>query len=146
MAKHRISGANSSWRGSCPQSHQLNGKLYSVLGITETDVLPLRYYALSSSVNVLCAYPRLMCTCFTFQGGKQPVNVAYPTEALASRAALKQRRNEYPWQASLTFHGYQNPFCGATVISNQHVLTAARCCQMLSNLKAIRVVSARAQY
>lgn len=35
--------------------------------------------------------------------------------------------NEYPWHAGLVFIDEWKPFCGATIISNKYVLTAAHC-------------------
>ena len=47
--------------------------------------------------------------------------------------------NEYPWQAVLAVAGWSKPYCGATVISNQHVLTTARCCRLYS-ISKLRVL------
>ena len=35
--------------------------------------------------------------------------------------------NEYPWQVGLVSTGRQTPFCGGSIISPLHILTAAHC-------------------
>jgi secreted trypsin-like serine protease len=35
--------------------------------------------------------------------------------------------NEYPWQVALVKSGRHTPFCGGSIISDKHVLTAAHC-------------------
>ncbi|XP_068220005.1 transmembrane protease serine 9-like [Palaemon carinicauda] len=41
--------------------------------------------------------------------------------------------NEYPWQAGLVRVGGVNPFCGASIIGRQHVLTAAHCTKAIQD-------------
>ena len=35
--------------------------------------------------------------------------------------------NEYPWQVGLLAGNKRHPFCGGSIITNQHILTAAHC-------------------
>ena len=35
--------------------------------------------------------------------------------------------NEYPWQVGLVSRGSSKPWCGGSIISNRHILTAAHC-------------------
>ena len=37
--------------------------------------------------------------------------------------------NEYPWQVALVEKGKTKPFCGGSLISSKHVLSAGHCFQ-----------------
>ena len=48
---------------------------------------------------------------------------------------IDAERNEYPWQVGLMFkssRGRQSSFCGGSLISSQHILTAAHCTEGIS--------------
>ena len=40
---------------------------------------------------------------------------------------FETKPNEYPWQVALVKSGRHTPFCGGSIISDKHVLTAAHC-------------------
>ena len=40
---------------------------------------------------------------------------------------FETKPNEYPWQVALVKNGRHTPFCGGSIISDKHVLTAAHC-------------------
>lgn len=48
--------------------------------------------------------------------------------------------NEYPWQAALVGYGGSRPFCGASIISDTWILTAAHCLPGLSSSNAQVIV------
>merc|ERR1712227_199074 len=56
------------------------------------------------------------CVCGLANKGKNRIVGGVETEV-----------NEYPWQVGLVNTQGKTPFCGGTLISNQHVLTAAHC-------------------
>ena len=47
--------------------------------------------------------------------------------------------NEYPWQVGLVFPSSKVPFCGGSIISDRHIMTAAHCTAGKS-ISSIRVL------
>jgi len=43
--------------------------------------------------------------------------------------------NEFPWQVALVKKDLYKPFCGGSLITDKHVLTAAHCTKDLSSPK-----------
>nr|XP_027218982.1 venom serine protease 34-like [Penaeus vannamei] len=43
--------------------------------------------------------------------------------------------NEYPWHVGVARRGQTHPFCGASVISPRHVLTAAHCTEPITKYR-----------
>ena len=50
------------------------------------------------------------------------------------------KRNEFPWQAAIVKRGTRKPFCGASLINSQYVLTAAHCMNGIYKISSIEVI------
>ncbi|XP_068246760.1 uncharacterized protein [Palaemon carinicauda] len=82
--------------------------------------------------NTLSSYNgNLQCKILATTCGKRNVErIVGGTEALP---------HEYPWQVGFLFQNYL-PFCGGSIISNHHILTAAHCFYNKDDYSKIRAV------
>jgi len=66
--------------------------------------------------------------CFKFkEGPKQKCTCGESHQAQRIVGGVQTEVNEYPWQVGLVPSNGKQPFCGGSIISNQHILTAAHC-------------------
>ena len=63
----------------------------------------------------------------TFQGPKTKCTCGESHQAQRIVGGTETEVNEYPWQVGLVRPGSRRPFCGGSIISNRHILTAAHC-------------------
>jgi len=54
-------------------------------------------------------------------------NCGIPNRSNRIIGGVETEKNEYPWQVALVSSKGSHPYCGGTLISNSHVLTAAHC-------------------
>merc|ERR1719379_1856807 len=63
----------------------------------------------------------------TTSSNMEKCNCGIPNRSNRIVGGVETETNEYPWQVALVSSGGSRPFCGGTLISCSHVLTAARC-------------------
>jgi len=63
----------------------------------------------------------------TSSGNTENCNCGIPNRSNRIVGGVETETNEYPWQVGLVSSSGSRPWCGGTLISNQHVLTAAHC-------------------
>merc|ERR1719516_179601 len=63
----------------------------------------------------------------TTSSNMQKCNCGIPNRSNRIVGGVETETNEYPWQVGLVSSSGSRPWCGGTLISNQHVLTAAHC-------------------
>merc|ERR1712240_666348 len=64
---------------------------------------------------------------FTTSSNMEKCNCGIPNRSNRIVGGVETETNEYPWQVALVSSGGSRPFCGGTLISCSHVLTAAHC-------------------
>merc|ERR1712198_517754 len=63
----------------------------------------------------------------TTSSNMEKCNCGIPNRSNRIVGGVVTETNEYPWQVALVSSGGSRPFCGGTLISCSHVLTAAHC-------------------
>merc|ERR1719516_866087 len=63
----------------------------------------------------------------TTSSNMEKCNCGIPNRSNRIVGGVETETNEYPWQVALVSSGGSRPFCGGTLISCSHVLTAAHC-------------------
>merc|ERR1719423_589765 len=64
---------------------------------------------------------------FTTSSNMEKCSCGIPNRSNRIVGGVETETNEYPWQVALVSSGGSRPFCGGTLISCSHVLTAAHC-------------------
>merc|ERR1719468_983568 len=63
----------------------------------------------------------------TSSGGSETCNCGIPNRSMRIVGGQETEVNELPWQVGLVSRNGKTPWCGGTLISDRHVLTAAHC-------------------
>jgi len=79
----------------------------------------------SSSTTATTMAPGATTT--TSEESSERCNCGIPNRSNRIVGGVATEANEYPWQVALVSSSGSRPFCGGTLISNTHVLTAAHC-------------------
>jgi len=66
-------------------------------------------------------------TIISDEGSSERCNCGISNKSNRIVGGVTTEANEYPWQVALFSPTDSRPFCGGTLISNTHVLTAAHC-------------------
>ena len=66
-------------------------------------------------------------TAGTTSSGSESCRCGLPNRSMRIVGGQETEVNEYPWQVGLVSAGGRQPWCGGTLISDRHVLTAAHC-------------------
>jgi len=63
----------------------------------------------------------------TTPSGNTTCNCGIPNRSMRIVGGQETEVNEYPWQVGLVSRNGRTPWCGGTLISDRHILTAAHC-------------------
>ena len=84
------------------------------------------------SFNAVCNLNNNVCLVPKFPCGRKPHRIVGGSEA---------GPYSLPWQVALVRKNSQRPFCGGTLISNRHILTAAHCTRAISRFELEKVLN-----
>ena len=68
-----------------------------------------------------------MTTTTVDNGGSSTCECGIPNRSNRIVGGQETEVNEYPWQVGLVSRSGTRPWCGGTLISDRHVMTAAHC-------------------
>merc|ERR1711892_390945 len=106
------------WGFRCQLAAEPASKEFSTSSPSETTAAPSETTAAPSGTTAspaTTAAPSSSCQC------------GIPNRSNRIVGGVETEVNEYPWQGALVSRTGRTPFCGGTLISNRHVMTAAHC-------------------